>query len=153
MPLSLSWLLLSPSNSCTCVLNDWRKARGTKAGGVYCRLAISGSTPHELLLGRCFWPKVAMKKRLPRTEPASSKRRIDHTGDSRPKGTGARTCSFTTSRSVTVWLRVRKWFQKWLQNGAISSSLLGWLSTKRKSTWAEGRVSGQSWTDENFPHL
>ena len=58
MPLSLSRLLLSRSNSCTCVLNDWRNARGTEAGGAYRRLAISVSTPHGILLVAVSGPKL-----------------------------------------------------------------------------------------------
>ena len=44
---------MSHSSSCTCVLNDWRKARGTQAGGAYCRSAILESAPVGFFWSLC----------------------------------------------------------------------------------------------------
>ena len=69
MLLSLSRFLLSQSSSLTCVLNDWRHARGT---GGWRRILPSGHVGEYspwASLGRCFCPRVAMKTR-PASHPA-----------------------------------------------------------------------------------
>ena len=46
MRLSLSSFVLSHSSSCTCLINDWRNARGSEAGGAYCGSAMLESALH-----------------------------------------------------------------------------------------------------------
>ena len=59
MLLSLSRFLLSQSSSRTCVLNDWRHARGTGPWRRILPFGHVGEYSPWASLGRCFWPRVA----------------------------------------------------------------------------------------------